>query len=257
MRGRAPVPMATPTMELPDFEPARLSMATPTMELPDFVPGFAAETCDTLPELPELEEWVEEEGPCQKASTPEVAPSATGSSPSPPASSSASSKSATSSSLETLPELTEYVPGACRDTFRTAAQMKGYFVGKPVQIWNDRAGCEVDAVVVDSHGDRVKLFYMVGGRCYTAVRPSSVLNNGSSTCKNMEPGAPVQVRSMTAMTWFKGTVLWSDGGFVKVHFRHNGRSCTKIMPKTSPDLRVLAGRPLTEAERCAALAGLH
>lgn len=115
-----------------------------------------------------------------------------------------------------------------------------YHAGKPMRIRSGTAGKEVDAIITDSNGERVRVMYFLGGKCFSKVLPRYELaeNESPSDSTSMVAGAPVLVRSSTVNAWFKGTVLWVKEDTVKVHWWHNGRSCIKMLRKNSPDLRI-------------------
>mmetsp|Transcript_63244 Transcript_63244/g.184812 ORF Transcript_63244/g.184812 Transcript_63244/m.184812 type:complete len:355 (+) Transcript_63244:90-1154(+) len=115
--------------------------------------------------------------------------------------------------------------------------LNGYHVGASLKIRSASAGKLVDAVVIDSQGDYVKVLYYLGNRCCTKVLSTVDLEVAPSTVREITAGTPVLVRSSTINAWFKGTALWCRKGMVKIHFWHNGRSLVKILPKTSPHLR--------------------
>lgn len=178
------------------------------------------QTLEVLPEVPDLEEWSGKDSGDKSASQQEA------------------------DANMFRCRYIQFEKGNCWGT--RMKRLNAYHVGKPLRFHSDSAGKMIDAVVVDSNGDQVKVLYFLGNRGFTKVLALNETEDDPYSDFASKPlvGAPVMVRSSSINTWFKGTIVWCQGDQVKVHFWHNGQSCTKITPKTSPDLRVLRRLPI-------------
>lgn len=118
-----------------------------------------------------------------------------------------------------------------------------YAPGTVVQLRSASAGRCVQAVVVDSQDDCVRVVYYLGKRCCTKIVPVALSTmcqekQSASQSRRLAVGSSVWVRSTSTSRWCKGFVTDFNSDYVRVHYWCNGTQLAKNLLRGSQDLCV-------------------